>query len=461
MAKETKNFGGKIKRPGSTKGGGFGYLYLLASAVLLTGIIATVYVFFAVKNNSEKYLLARNDTLARLIDVEALKSLSGSEGDLGNPNYLKIKDQLRKVLSVNPDVKFIYLTGMRDGKVFFFVDSESPDSENYSPPGQKYPEASKNFIGAFSSSSSIIEGVFTDRWGTWLSALTPIADPASGRTVALAGMDVSASSHIRELVIYSSLPALVTLFLLIIIGAYFFKRRKEIGQLTLKSELVSMAAHEIRSPLTSIVWGMEGSLANLMGRIPQSDIETLQIVQISCRNLLKTVNDFLDLYSLENPRTKVEIKRTEMMNVFQEVIENSKLNAMEKGVDLEVRSDNELVYIPGDREKLKRLFINLLSNAIKYSNPNSAVILSCKEKDCSYVFSVSDSGIGVPVQDQKKIFEGFYRSENARNSLAQGTGLGLYYARQVVGLHKGKIWLESEEGKGSVFFVELNKSSQA
>jgi len=459
-ANKIKGSGSGSRKPGRIKSVGLGHLYFLAAAVLLIGIVATIYVFFAVKSSSERSLLMRTDTVAQLVDVDTVKSLSGSGEDLNNPGYLALKEKLRKTLAVNPDIRFIYLTGLRNGQIFFFVDSESPDSQNYSPPGQIYSEASEKFFGVFSSKISIVEGIFTDRWGTWLSALTPVIDPQNGEVVAVAGMDISANSHIRELVIYSFLPALVTLFLLAIIGAYYFTRKKEIDQLTVKAELVSMAAHEIRSPLTSIAWGVDGLLADLKGKVPQTDAETLQIIKASCYNLLKTVNGFLDLYSLENPKTKIDFKETEMISVFQELIENSKLSAMEKGIDLEIRPDKELIYVSGDRDKLKRAFANLLSNAIKYSKPNSVVILSCEEKESSYVFAVSDSGIGVPAQDQKRIFGGFYRAENARRSSSQGTGLGLYYAKQVVNLHRGRIWLESEEGKGSTFFVELGKSTQ-
>jgi signal transduction histidine kinase len=461
MASGTKISGGVPKKPSRIKNIGLVYLYFLAAAVLLSGIAATVYVFFAVKDSSERSLLTRTDTVAQLIDVDAVKALSGSEADLSDPGYLELKEKLQKTLAVNPDIKFIYLTGMKGGQVFFFVDSESPDSQDYSPPGQTYPEVSEKFLGVFSSKRSAVEGISTDRWGTWLSALTPIIDPRSGEVAAVAGMDISASSYIKGLIVYSSSPALATLFFLIVIGIYCSKRRKEMGQLTVKAELVSMAAHEIRSPLTSITWGIDGLLEDLAGKIPQTDTETLQMIKTSCYNLLKTVNDFLDLYSLDNSKIKVEFKNIELISVFREIVENSKLSAMQKGINVEIRSDKESVIISGDRDKLKRMFANLLSNAIKYSNQNSAVILSCKEKESSYVFTVSDSGIGVPVQDQKKIFKGFYRAENARRSLSQGTGLGLYHAKQVVGLHRGKIWLESEEGKGSTFFVELDKPAQA
>ncbi|MDO8524662.1 MAG: sensor histidine kinase [bacterium] len=117
----------------------------------------------------------------------------------------------------------------------------------------------------------------------------------------------------------------------------------------------------------------------------------------------------------------------------------------------------ETAFISGNRDRLKRMFGNLLSNAIRYSRQGGKVQLAIKDNVDSYLFSVADDGIGVPEKEQKKIFQGFYRTKGARLATDQGTGLGLYYIKQVVDLHKGQIWLKSEENKGSTFFVKLKK----
>ena len=104
------------------------------------------------------------------------------------------------------------------------------------------------------------------------------------------------------------------------------------------------------------------------------------------------------------------------------------------------------------------MFSNLISNAIKYSKVGGRVTVSCEEKEKTYLFAVSDEGMGIPANEQKKIFQGFYRASNARKAISGGTGLGLYYVKQIVESHGGKIWLKSKESKGASFFVELSKS---
>ncbi|MDO8524663.1 MAG: hypothetical protein Q7R99_03470 [bacterium] len=131
------------------------YLYLLAVVIFVLGMAASVYVFFTVKLSEESSLLKRANTIAQLISVESIKNLSGSESDLQNSDYLSLKNDLQKALKVNPDIRFIYLMGRKENNIFFFVDSEPPNSPDYSPPGQDYPKASSKCHAAFNSDKGI------------------------------------------------------------------------------------------------------------------------------------------------------------------------------------------------------------------------------------------------------------------------------------------------------------------
>jgi signal transduction histidine kinase len=108
-----------------------------------------------------------------------------------------------------------------------------------------------------------------------------------------------------------------------------------------------------------------------------------------------------------------------------------------------------------DPEKMKMVFSNILDNAIKYSRANSRIMIGYRKDEAGHLFSVQDFGIGISAEDKNKIFSSFYRTEQAKTFSTLGTGLGLYYVKKVIDLHQGKIWFESEENKGTTFYIAL------
>lgn len=436
---------------------GNGYLYFLALVIFALGALSTVYVYALVSSSGKNSLIQRTNTLAQLIEPAEISQLTGTQADLGNPVYLSLKERLQRAALANPDTKFIYITGEKNNSIFFFVDSEPPTSADYSPPGQVYFEASTLFRDVFAKKQAVLEGPFQDRWGTWLSALTPVFARGSGEVIAVVGIDIDATTYRQSLIAYSSIPALITLFLLLLLSIYFAMRQRELKRLAVKAELISIASHEIRSPLNGIIWSARGLIKSTSGKLVKNQAETLKLIYLSCENLLRTVNDLLDLYALDNTRQKISKSQVDVLPVLKDILQNSELSAREKKVKLHLAASVQQVVILADKDKLRRMFNNLVSNAIKYSRPNGGVTVDCKEQGKNFTFSVSDGGIGIPKEDHEKIFQGFFRSLNARDVVSQGTGLGLYYVQQVVKAHNGSIWFESEVGKGTTFFVTLPK----
>ena len=168
---------------------------MLITVIIVVGALLSLYIHSLVTRTDLESLGRGSQLIASSIDVSEIESLSGSEEDLENPAYISLKSKLTKLRSVENSVRFIYLTGMRDGEVFFYVDSESPESEDYSPPGQIYDEADQSFFDAFNNKFPNVTGPTTDRWGTWITALAPIIDPETKEVVALVGMDMDASRH--------------------------------------------------------------------------------------------------------------------------------------------------------------------------------------------------------------------------------------------------------------------------
>ncbi|NCB44995.1 MAG: PAS domain S-box protein, partial [Clostridia bacterium] len=128
-----------------------------------------------------------------LLHPEHISELSGTEKDLDNPAYIMTKLSLQRLVETNNPIRFAYLLGEDNGSMIFLIDSESPDSPNYSPPGQIYEEAGETDWLPFKTAKTVLTEPTKDRWGTWISALVPIKDPADGRVIAVLGLDYSAS----------------------------------------------------------------------------------------------------------------------------------------------------------------------------------------------------------------------------------------------------------------------------
>jgi PAS domain-containing protein len=141
--------------------------------------------------SSEAIMLAQS--MEALLHPEHIKELSGTEQDLDDPAYVMTQLSLKRLVETNNPIRFAYIFGEQNGRMIFLIDSESPDSPNYSPPGQIYKEAGETDWLPFKTAKTVLTEPTTDRWGTWISALVPIKDPADGRVIAVLGLDYSAS----------------------------------------------------------------------------------------------------------------------------------------------------------------------------------------------------------------------------------------------------------------------------
>ena len=154
---------------------------LMAGAVVLLLILGALFALWETKQTDREMrtdLLQRTQLIAQTINIDRVKELSGTESDLSNPSYQRVKKQLADVCSTNPQCRFLYLMGRKsDGTIFFFVDSEPADSKDYSPPGQVYTEVSDGFRNVFARHTASVVGPTTDRWGTWVTGLVPIHNP--------------------------------------------------------------------------------------------------------------------------------------------------------------------------------------------------------------------------------------------------------------------------------------------
>ncbi len=227
-------------------------------------------------------------------------------------------------------------------------------------------------------------------------------------------------------------------------------KEKELNEL--KSRFVSMASHEFRTPLSTIL-----SSAGLITRYPEEAqqaqrLRHIERIKSSVSMLTGILDDFLSLAKLEEGRITVNPEDFELIELATEVVEALRPN-LKEGQAFRVEEAGEEIPLFQDRHLLKNLMYNLLSNAIKYSPEHSPILLRILSIDGRVRIEVQDKGIGIPRQDQHRLFTRFFRANNATN--IQGTGLGLNIVRHYAQIMGGDIGFVSDVGKGSTFFVHL------
>jgi len=233
-------------------------------------------------------------------------------------------------------------------------------------------------------------------------------------------------------------------------------KTRETELLKSKTEFIAVAAHQLRTPLTAVNW-VFGSLQNVV--LKPEDKEILKTGSQAAEKMLKTVNDLLDVSKMEEGRFGYDFEETDIVAYLQELLSTSLAVAKQYNIKLYFqRPTVTLPHVFIDKQKLSMVIYNLVDNAIKYNVQNGQVTVgvALDEKDSSLVrVWVQDTGIGIPADQINKLFSKFFRAENAIKTVADGTGLGLYIARNVILRHGGTIWVESEINRGSTFYFTL------
>ena len=217
-----------------------------------------------------------------------------------------------------------------------------------------------------------------------------------------------------------------------------------------RRDFVANVSHEFKTPLTAI----QGFAETLLGGAiddPQNRGRFLEIILEHSRRLARLTDDLLKLSKMDADRLELEIHRVSVSQFVESCLETAQRRAAEKQLTISVKLPLHLPDIAGDRRRLAEVLQNLLDNAIQYTLPGGTITLSAEKSPTEVVFTVSDTGIGIPKADQPRIFERFYRVDVARSREVGGTGLGLAIAKHLVEVHGGRLWVESEVGHGSQF----------
>ena len=222
-----------------------------------------------------------------------------------------------------------------------------------------------------------------------------------------------------------------------------------------KSEFLANMSHELRTPLNAIIGFSEVMINGMTGPMTDEQKEFAADIRDSGKHLLTLINDILDLSKIEAGRMELDVKPFDLQAAMQNAMTLVQGRAERSGIRLETEISPSVSEYEGDERKFKQIVINLLSNAVKFTPEGGKVTLAADRVNGAYSISVQDTGIGIAVEDQEKIFEEFKQVGTDYARKAEGTGLGLTLTRKLVELHGGQIRVESEPGKGSTFSFSL------
>jgi PAS domain S-box-containing protein len=228
----------------------------------------------------------------------------------------------------------------------------------------------------------------------------------------------------------------------------------------LKDEFVALVSHELRTPLTSIRGYLELIREGKAGRTTKRQDTFLEVMNRNSERLLRLVSDLLFVAQAESGKVTLELEAFDLGDLARDAVDATRPLAESKSIELTVEAKSD-VNVSADRARVVQLLDNLLSNAVKFTPEGGRVDVVLSARNGHAVLEVADSGIGIPPAEQDRLFERFYRASTATAQAVPGTGLGLAIAKAIVEAHGGRIEVDSDEGVGATFRVELPARQRA
>jgi len=221
-----------------------------------------------------------------------------------------------------------------------------------------------------------------------------------------------------------------------------------------KSEFLANMSHELRTPLNAVIGFSEVLSERMFGDLNEKQDEYLKDIYSSGQHLLSLINDILDLSKIEAGRMELEVTDFDLPAAIDNALILVRERANRRGITLGRAIDDRVGTVRGDERKVKQVLLNLLSNALKFTPEGGRIDVRAAMSDGMAEISVADTGVGIAPEDQEAIFEEF-RQVGTADKKVEGTGLGLALSRKFIELHGGRIWVQSEPGKGSTFSFTL------
>lgn len=448
--------------------------------IIITYILYTYTQTILTQRLQEKLISISQTTASQFNsrDIQAIQSVA-SENDTHSNDLKRLVSKLYELRKANTNIRFAYIMRRtNDPNEFAFIadadmlsdekildqngNGEIDDEEAPPEPGELYDVSEYPVLKneAFYH-PSVDKQLQPDKWGLMMSSYAPISD-ANGNAVAIVGVDVLVDDF-NQKTRATLLPFLLFIFFLltlltlltIILARIWNERVEAVKELDRqKDELLSIVSHQLATPVSAVKWNLEMMLDGDMGKLTKEEEDSLKSLQGVTANLADLVSMILDVSRIQLGRVKIEKQELDLSVFFKEILDVIEVKAKEKKVQFNVSMPKNLPKAMLDKRYTHMTIENLLSNAIKYTPTNGVVNFKVEIDNKIMYCEVKDNGMGIPKNEQEKIFGKMYRATNARNSV-DGNGFGLYVAKGAVEAQGGKIWFESEEGNGTTFMVNL------
>jgi len=232
-----------------------------------------------------------------------------------------------------------------------------------------------------------------------------------------------------------------------------FERLAEVARM--KSEFVSVVSHQLRSPLSNLKWVVDLLISGKIESVSEKQSVYLQILRENSRRMEGLVSDLLIVSRIEADNLPFKIEKASLVELIKSLISRIESFVKASNIEIELIIEENLPEFFFDYQKIEQAVNNILDNAIRYIKGNGKIEVILKKEANKLCLEIKDNGVGIPKEDQKYIFQKFFRASNASKIQAQGSGLGLYIAKSIIEKSGGKIYFVSRENEGSVFTINL------
>ena len=243
------------------------------------------------------------------------------------------------------------------------------------------------------------------------------------------------------------------LFIVAVIITNSFERLAEANRM--KSEFVGIVSHQLRSPLSNLKWATELLMSGKLGKTEEKQTEYFKILKENSDRMGELIKDLLIVSRIETAKLPIKKVEFSLEDLVKELIKEFRPFAQASNVEIEFQAKRNLPKIFADPSQIRLVIENLSDNAIRYIDGKGVVEIKVERQEKNLYLEIRDTGVGIPEEEQKYIFQKFFRSENVLKYQTQGSGLGLYISRAIIEKSGGKIGFKSEENKGSTFWFTL------
>jgi signal transduction histidine kinase len=261
--------------------------------------------------------------------------------------------------------------------------------------------------------------------------------------------------YIAEPRIVALIVLIISAILLILATIITNSFEKLVEANRMKSEFISIVSHQLRAPLSNLAWVIELLMSGRLGKIEEQQFEYFKILKENSDRMKDLVKDLLIVSRIESARFSLKKEEFSLEELTKEIIKEFEPFAKASNCEIEFSFEENLPKIYGDRYQIRQVIENLLDNAIRYTKGKGKVKIKIKKEKNFVHFEIEDNGVGIPKEDQKFIFQKFFRASNVLKYKTQGTGLGLYISKAIIERSGGKIGFKSKEGVGSTFWFKL------